>query len=236
MPPPSDPARVAAPWDAAPSDAGSPSLGPLDARLSFVGPAAGPSSARSPHAGPPAAGPALEAPALGPALGAPAAGPALGGPPAADAVARRLLRRRVRLARRRLGRGPYLDYGCGRGDLLALLASRGSATGYTPDPVLAELARVAAPGCPVFTNAEALPAGVFRGLLAVTTTPPDAATLATWRRVLAVAGRVLVVGVALEDSDGFAVRWTGRERWRGAPAVVLESASSGHDAAAPRPG
>ena len=83
---------------------------------------------------------------------------------------------------------PYLDYGCGRGDLLALLATRGSATGFVVDPTLAELARSAAPGCPVHTNAEALPAGVFRGVLAVTTTPPDPTTLATWRRVLG-AGR-----------------------------------------------
>ncbi len=135
----------------------------------------------------------------------------------------RVLRRRVRFVRRRLGPGPYLDYGCGRGDLLALLATRGSATGFVVDPVLAELARAAAPGCPVHTNAESLPAGVFRGVLAVTTTPPDAATLATWRRVLVPGGRVLLVGAVPDQPHGFAVRWIGYERWRGAPAAVLES-------------
>ena len=105
-------------------------------------------------------------------------------PPDVGARAPHLLRRRVRLVRRHLGPGPYLDYGCGRGELLALLATRGSVTGFVPEPALAELARTAAPGCPVHTNPDALPAGVFRGILAVTTTPPAAATLATWRRVL----------------------------------------------------
>ena len=140
--------------------------------------------------------------------------------PPAEPVRR--LRGRVRLARRHLGPGPYLDYGCGRGDLLALLATRGSATGFVVDPVLAELARAAAPGCPVHTNAESLPAGVFRGVLAVTTTPPAAATLATWRRVLVPGGRVLLVGAVPDQLHGFAVRWIGHERWRGAPAAVLE--------------
>jgi SAM-dependent methyltransferase len=140
--------------------------------------------------------------------------------PPAEPVRR--LRGRVRFVRRHLGPGPYLDYGCGRGDLLALLATRGSATGFVVDPVLAELARAAAPGCPVHTNAESLPAGVFRGVLAVTTTPPDAATLATWRRVLVPGGRVLLVGAVPDQPHGFAVRWIGYERWRGAPAAVLE--------------
>ena len=140
--------------------------------------------------------------------------------PPAEPVRR--LRGRVRLVRRHLGPGPYLDYGCGRGDLLALLATRGSATGFVVDPVLAELARAAAPGCPVHTNAESLPAGVFRGVLAVTTTPPDAATLATWRRVLVPGGRALLVGAVPDQPHGFAVRSIGHERWRGAPAAVLE--------------
>ena len=133
------------------------------------------------------------------------------------------LRRRIRLVRRHLGPGPYLDFGCGRGELLALLATRGSVTGFVADPSLAELARSAAPGCPVHTNPEALPAGVFRGLLAVTTTPPDAATLLTWRRVLVPGGRVLVLGAVPHRPAGFAVRWTEQERRRGVPAAVLES-------------
>ena len=90
--------------------------------------------------------------------------------PPAEPVRR--LRGRVRLVRRHLGPGPYLDYGCGRGDLLALLATRGSATGFVVDPLLAELARAAAPCCPVHTNPESLPAGVFRGVLAVTASTP----------------------------------------------------------------
>ena len=142
-------------------------------------------------------------------------------PPAVEPV--RQLRRRVRFARRHLGPGPYLDYGCGRGELLGLLAARGSAAGFVADPTLAELARAAAPGCPVHTNPDALPAGVFRGVLAVTAAPPDAATLATWRRVLAPGGRALLVGAVPRQPLGFTVRWIGQERWRGAPAAVLES-------------
>ena len=145
-------------------------------------------------------------------------------PSVAEPPTRWLLRKRIRLARRHLGPGPYLDYGCDRGALLALLATRGSATGFVADPALAELARTAAPGCPVHTNPEALPAGVFRGILAMTTTAPAPATLATWRRVLVAKGRVLVVGVAPDPTDGFRFRWIGREGWRrGAAVVVLEA-------------
>ena len=50
----------------------------------------------------------------------------------------------------------------------------------------------------------------------------DAATLATWRRVLVPGGRVLLVGAVPDQPHGFAVRWIGYERWRGAPAAVLE--------------
>ena len=142
-------------------------------------------------------------------------------PPAVEPV--RQLRRRVRFARRHLGPGPYLDYGCGRGELLGLLAARGSAAGFVADPTLAELARAAAPGCPVHTNPEALPAGVFRGVVAVATTPPDPTTLATWRRVLVPGGRALLVGAVPGQALGFTLRWIGQEGWRGAPAAVLES-------------
>jgi hypothetical protein len=64
---------------------------------------------------------------------------------------------------------------------------------------------------------------VFRGVLAVTATPPDPDTLATWRRVLVPGGRALLVGAVPEQLSGFTLRWTGQERWRGAPAAVLES-------------
>lgn len=140
-------------------------------------------------------------------------------------AARRALRRRLRLVRRHLGPGPYLDFGCGRGDLLALLAAHGSASGYEADAELAERARRAAPGCPVHTNAAAIPPGVFRGVLAPSR--PDDATLALWRRVLArQGGRVLLVGEGDTPSErlaaaGFAVCWEGREHWRTGPAVVV---------------
>jgi hypothetical protein len=142
-----------------------------------------------------------------------------------DYTARRGLRRRLRLVRRHLGPGPYLDFGCGRGDLLALLAAHGSASGFEADADLAELARRAAPGCPVHTKPDAIPTGVFRGVLAPSR--PDDATLALWRGALArTGGRVLLIG----DGDtaperlaaaGFAVRWEGREHWRTGPAVVV---------------
>lgn len=131
----------------------------------------------------------------------------------------REVRRRIRLVRRHLGPGPYLDYGCA---LLAPLSTRGSVTGFVADPALAELARTAAPGCPVHTNPEALPVGLFRGLVAATA--PDPAALTTWRRVLVPGGRALVLGAVPHRLDGFTVRWTGREGWRGGPAVVLENA------------
>jgi hypothetical protein len=140
---------------------------------------------------------------------------------------RRVLRRRVRLVRRQLGPGPYLDYD---GELLAQLAAHGSASAFVADPARAEAVRREAPGCPVHTNPDAIPAGVFRGVLAVTAEPPDAATLATWRRVLIPdAGRVLLIGVAPESpgAAGFTVRWTGRERWRSGPAVVVLEVAPG---------
>ena len=68
---------------------------------------------------------------------------------------------------------------------------------------------------------------MFRGVLAVTTTPPDAATLATWRRVLVARGRVLVLGAALHQPDGFVTRWAGREGWRRGAAVVVLQAAGG---------
>jgi len=40
--------------------------------------------------------------------------------------------------------------------------------------------------------------------------------------VLVPGGRVLLVGAVPDQPHGFAVRWIGYERWRGAPAAVLE--------------
>ncbi len=140
-------------------------------------------------------------------------------------AARRELGRRVRLVRRHLGPGPYLDFGCGRGALLALLAAHGSASGFVTDAALADIARRAAPGCPVHTTPDAIPSGVFRGVLAPA--GPDDATLALWRRLLVRSGgRVLMVGDGDVAPDrlagaGFRVRWEGREHWRFGPAVVV---------------
>ncbi len=117
---------------------------------------------------------------------------------------RRVLHRRIRLVRRHLGPGPYLHFGCDRGALLALLAARGSASGFVADAALAEIARAAAPGCPVHTNPDAIPVGVFRGVL--TTGPADDAALAVWRRVLVRGGRVLMIAASGggdgDDCDG----------------------------------
>ena len=142
-------------------------------------------------------------------------------PPAGPA---RRLRGGVRLVRRHLGPGPYLDYGCGRGDLLALLATRGSATGFVVDAVLAELARTSAPGCPVHTNPEALPVGVFRGVLAVTTTPPTPSPSPRGAACSCPAVGCWWSAPSRTAAEGFAVRWIGTERWRGAHAAVLEGA------------
>ena len=168
--------------------------------------------------------PGLPAPAAGqadPAAGRPAraVAPPSDGLGAGEPPSRWTLRRRVRLVRRHLGSGPYLDYG---GKLLAPLAARGSASAFVPDPTRAEAVRRAAPGCPVHTNPDAIPAGVFRGVLAVTSAQPDEATLATWRRVLVPeGGRVLVVGAEPGPATGFTRRWAGRERWRSGVAVVV---------------
>ncbi|HEY0812022.1 MAG TPA: hypothetical protein VGE11_01975 [Pseudonocardia sp.] len=151
------------------------------------------------------------------------------------------LRRRVRLVRRHIGPGPYLVFGSGLvgagavgsgdvgpGALLALLAAHGSASGFVTDGALADRTRRAAPGCPVHTIPDAIPSGVFRGVLAAAR--PDDATLALWRRVLVRdTGRVLLVGegdIAPERlaAAGLRLRWAGREYWRiGAPVVVLQS-------------
>jgi len=170
------------------------------------------------------------------------------------------LRRRVRLVRRHVGPGPYLVFGSGvfgsgdlgssdvgPGALLALLAAHGSASGFVADGGLADLARRAAPGCPVHTIPDAIPSGVFRGVVAAglqqgdtppvrpqqgdipPIQPPDDATLALWRRVLVRDGRVLLMGggdVAPERlrAAGFKLRWAGREYWRfGPPVVVIQS-------------
>jgi SAM-dependent methyltransferase len=104
----------------------------------------------------------------------------------------------VRMVRRYLGAGPYLDFGCGTGHLLRRLAEHGSASGFEISEYSARLSRGTAPGSPVHTTLDDIPDGVFRGLTAVHVLEHlDDATatevLACWRRVLVPGGRALVV-------------------------------------------
>ncbi|MGD9990768.1 hypothetical protein [Pseudonocardia sp.] len=103
----------------------------------------------------------------------------------------------LKLVRRYLGAGPYLDFRCAGGQRLRRLAQHGAATGFTPDDAVARLARAEAPGCPVVTDPADLADDGFRGVVAVDDTGAldDRAVLdaiALWRRVLRGDGRVLL--------------------------------------------
>ena len=126
------------------------------------------------------------------------------------------LRWYVRMVRRYLGPGPYLDFGCGTGHLLRRLAEHGSASGFEISPYSAELSRTTAPGSPVHTALDDIPSGVFRGITAIHVLEHlDDATakdvLACWRRVLVPGGRALVV---MPDPAGKACGLYG-EKWTG---------------------
>jgi len=126
------------------------------------------------------------------------------------------LRWYVRMIRRYVGVGPYLDFGCGTGHLLRRLAAHGSASGFEISPYSAELSRCTAPGCPVHTSLDTIPSGVFRGISAIHVLEHlDDATatsvLACWRRVLVPGGRALVV---MPDPAGKARALSG-EGWTG---------------------
>jgi SAM-dependent methyltransferase len=108
------------------------------------------------------------------------------------------LRWYVRMVRRYIGAGPYLDFGCGTGHLLRRLAMHGSASGFEISPYSARLSRETAPGSPVHTELDDIPDGVFRGLTAIHVLEHlDDATatevLACWHRILVPGGRALVV-------------------------------------------
>jgi SAM-dependent methyltransferase len=126
------------------------------------------------------------------------------------------LRWYVRMVRRYLGAGPYLDFGCGTGHLLRRLAEHGSASGFEISEYSAGLSRETAPGSPVHTTLEDIPSGVFRGLTAVHVLEhldddTAAEVLACWRRVLAPGGRALVI---MPDPAGRGRELAG-EGWNG---------------------
>lgn len=126
------------------------------------------------------------------------------------------LRWYVRMVRRYLGPGPYLDFGCGTGHLLRRLSEHGSASGFEISEYSAGLSRSTAPGSPVHTTLDDIPSGVFRGLTAIHVLEhldDDTAheVLDCWRRVLVPHGRALVV---MPDPAGRARAMAG-ERWTG---------------------
>lgn len=126
------------------------------------------------------------------------------------------LRWYVRMVRRYLGGGPYLDFGCGTGHLLRRLARHDTAAGFEISPYSAGLSRRTAPGCTVYTAPDDIPAGTYRGITAVHVLEhldddTAAGALACWRRVLVPGGRALVV---MPDPAGRAralsgAAWTG---------------------------
>lgn len=126
------------------------------------------------------------------------------------------LRWYVRMVRRYVGEGPYLDFGCGTGHLVRRLAEHGGAAGFEISPYSAGMARKTAAGCPIHTTLDEIPAGGYRGLTAVHVLEhldDDTATevLACWRRVLLPGGRGLVV---MPDPAGKARALAG-EGWMG---------------------
>jgi SAM-dependent methyltransferase len=126
------------------------------------------------------------------------------------------LRWYVRMVRRYVGAGPYLDFGCGTGHLLRRLGQHGRAVGFEISTYSAATARRTAPGATVYTALDKVPAAAFGGLTAVHVLEHlDDATvadvLACWRRVLVPGGRALVV---MPDPAGRARALAG-ENWGG---------------------
>ncbi|WP_219417314.1 class I SAM-dependent methyltransferase [Pseudonocardia nigra] len=126
------------------------------------------------------------------------------------------LRWYVRMVRRYVGPGPYLDFGCGTGHLLRRLGEHDRAAGFEISPYSAAMARGTAPGCVVYTALDEIPDATFRGLTAIHVLEHiDDATvtevLACWKRVLVPGGRALVV---VPDPAGRARALAG-ESWTG---------------------
>jgi SAM-dependent methyltransferase len=126
------------------------------------------------------------------------------------------LRWYVRMVRRYVGYGPYLDFGCGTGHLVRRLSEHAAAAGFEISPYSAAIARQTAGGCPIHTTLDEIPTNGYRGLTAVHVLEhldDDTATevLACWRRVLLPRGRALVV---MPDPAGRARALAG-EGWTG---------------------
>jgi SAM-dependent methyltransferase len=122
----------------------------------------------------------------------------------------------VRLVRRYVGDGPYLDFGCGTGHLVRRLSALGPASGFEVSDYSAERARATSGGCVIHTSTDDLPVGHFGGVTAIHVLEhlPDeiaVASVAAWRRALRPGGRALVV---MPDPAGRASAMTG-ERWLG---------------------
>jgi SAM-dependent methyltransferase len=122
----------------------------------------------------------------------------------------------TRMARRYIGPGPYLDFGCGTGHLLRRLGKLDRAAGFEISPWSAETARATTSGSTVYAAMDDIPSSAFHGLTAIHVLEhlDDAtatAVLACWRRVLEPGGRALVV---TPDPAGRAHDLTG-SRWSG---------------------
>jgi SAM-dependent methyltransferase len=128
------------------------------------------------------------------------------------------LRWYVRLVRRYIGPGPYLDFGCGTGHLVRRLAAGvlDGTAGFEVSQFSAARARETALGCPVYTEQADIPDAGFGGLTSIHVLEhlddtQVGTALATWRRVLRPGGRALVV---LPDPAGRARALTG-DAWAG---------------------
>jgi SAM-dependent methyltransferase len=122
----------------------------------------------------------------------------------------------VRLVRRYIGKGPYLDFGCGTGHLLRRLSQIGSSAGFEVSEFSAARARATAAGCEVSTSMGDLRTAAYSGLTAIHVLehledPVADLVLQTWTRVLAPGGRALVV---MPDPSGRARRLHGAD-WLG---------------------
>lgn len=119
-----------------------------------------------------------------------------------------------RLARRHLGTGPLLDFGCGTGWLLRRLVTRGPADGLEAHDHPATAAAALVPSATVFNHLDEIASDQYDGIVSIhvvehLTDDELADVLEGWRRVLRPSGRALVV---TPDRDGRAHRLKG-DRW-----------------------